>query len=371
MESSQHFNDYAYVSVKLAAARTKLIKPQQMSDLLNSGNMTEFMSRMMNAQKISREFSTDAIINSNNLEKTLRDVFFQYMAMFVNHSPAECALLLVMYLQKYEVENLKNLVVSKLVNLDAATLRNNLFLQVETILRTEKVLGVAINAKNLEELIYIYRKTRYHDILHDVEIRYKNTNEIFFVYAILDRFYFETLRRYFDDHPRTRDRDDEFLRRFIGLLIDVYNITMVLRGVNFDFDWRETEFLLVPNKSVSKVSVELLSEMHEIGQDPERMESKIKTAVENHSWAKKFARLITHERLGHSMKSFQFNALLKMFHHVIRTDSSTSQSKFAAILSFMIRKEMEIENIMTIYKGIRNGFASSVIKNYLIDEIMA
>nr|MDO8118352.1 V-type ATPase subunit [Candidatus Sigynarchaeota archaeon] len=367
MATSQLFDDYAYVSVKVVSAKSKLLKPHHVLELLSAGTVTEFISRFTTMQKTLNELVPEQVHNSTDLERTLRDAFFKYMVMLVNHSPEECAGLLIQYLQKYEIENLKTLLASKIVNLDATALRDGLYFQVEAMLHSDKIIRGAMNAQTLEEIIYLYRKTSYHDVLHDVETRYKKTNELFFVYAILDRFYIENLSRYYQAHEHAF-KNHAIFERFIGLLIDVYNITMVVRSVNHGFEWREAEILLVPDNAASKVGIKQLHGLHEIGPDPEGMERKIRSIIGSHAWTKPYTSLIIQERIGHSLKSYLYVSLLKACQIPIRNDSSTAESSLARVLSFVIRKEMEIENILTIFKGVQHGFDVNMIKKYLFTD---
>lgn len=363
MSITELIDDYSYILVKISAAKAKMVSYEQMMKLIESRDMSEFKNILSN---IEQDISPSLINSSKDLEKSFHGIFFDYLETLIKNSPRECQEFLLKYLQKYELENLKDLVVGKLIGIDANTIRERIFLKVEDILHTTEIIEDAIKMDSLKEVIFLYRKTQYHELLHELESRYEATGELFFIYALLDRFYIQDFNNLLHEHAKWRSIEKKIARFFIGTLTDSYNLNIVLRGINHDFQWGEIELLLVDGKHAYVIGEDKLQDLYKIGKNKDEIFKKVKNYLENYTYSQKALKVLKKSMLIHSIRTFYHNLTIAYFN----TLKFKSGHELSEVIAFMIRKEVEIDNLVTIMEGVKNNYDRDKLKKYLIKEVV-
>lgn len=362
MEIQEYIDTYAYVLVRIAAAKAKAVTLDDMNNLIGCSSIESFKQALA---EIDEDITIDILNSSKDLEKTLHQVFFKYAAIIIKNSPRECQEFMVKYMQKYEVENLKDIVVAKLVSLDSQSIREGIYYQVEDMLKTTRNLENALNAENLDELIYWYRKTPYHGILHEIQDRYNKTHEIFFVYAFLDKFYIDDFNLLLDQHSRWNRGAGKIIKFFVGKFTDFYNLSTTIRAIDYNFTWDELELLLSIHENERLVSKQSIKELFSIGPNMHGLTRKLKEIVKAYQLGQNLTGIISEDRLIHSLKNFYF-CLYRAFTHSLKFKQD---HELCDVIMFIIKKEIEIDNLVTIFEGIKNNYERKKLKKYIIQEI--
>ncbi|MHA1792186.1 MAG: V-type ATPase subunit [Promethearchaeota archaeon] len=363
MELQSSIGTSAYIIIKVAAAKNKLINKNQFLELASSENIEQYKEKLV---EIEKDISSTVVESSKDLEKTLYQIFFNYASTLIKYSPKDCQYVLINYIQKYEIENLKNLLIGKLVNIDYGTINERLFYEIEEILHTEKLIKTAMKVSTIEEMIYLYRATEYHDILHEIETRYRRTKEVFFIYAYLDRYFVDNLGSSLPVHKYMDPSNESFfVGLIIGTLVDFYNISTIMRAAFHEFTWEEVEILLTSSNSFYKVKMNDLKNLYEISRDNERCYEAFKKICLRYPSGQKYVDIIEKKILLHSLKKFYFN--IRAYHSKLMKIKNLFD--IGNILMFLMEKETEIQNLVTIFEGIKNDIPRKELENYLIYKV--
>lgn len=361
MAESEIFDDYTYVLVKIAAAKGVLINNRQFLELVESKNLDEFKSKLASVQK---DLSAEVIHGSKDLEVSCRNVFFNYILKIVQNCPFTCQTFVMNYLQKYQIENIKIVLAGKIANIDEMTLRERINFQVEAIFHMENLIRDALHVGKFEDVIFIYSRTPYHEILREIQKRYEATKEIFFIYALLDRFYIRSLYKTIEDN-RWSQQELDVIKIYAGTMADFYNLSMVLRGINNNFEWNEVEVLLTGLNETFKIKHDDLKAIHRIGKDSVKVADELKALGKLYPGGSTFTFSIDPAHVINSLKKFYYNVQLSY----LRKRLLNEGYEFAEIISFILRKEAEIDNIITILEGIKTDTDRETLKEYLIIQV--
>jgi len=359
MSDNELMNEYAYVLVKATAAKSKLLKPAQLQDLLQAGSVQEFKSRFASIQ---RDISVDEIENSSDLEATFHDIFFRYMATLFKMAPYELQVLLGAYLQRYEVENLKNLLVSKIVTIEPDTFMTRQYQQVDKILHLSEIARNALQVKTIKEVVFLYQRTKYGEVLREIESRYEKTKEIFFIYALLDKFYIDELRGTSSTSEQLLGTQEYAISNFTGVLVDMYNVTIVLRGFQTHLEWDEIEVFLTAPVDMFKVSKDDLKAIFDAAGDRQKTADLLLSLSKRYSGGAKFVARIDPDLGLISIDHFFRRVSLAYLNY-------DQGSEIGVVMSFVVQKEIEVENLVTIYEGIKQEFDRDELKRLLLLEV--
>jgi len=362
MAINEVIDDYAFILVKLAAAKERMIKLDRLMDLTMSKDLDDFKLRLSRDQE---DLPADIIKNSKDLEESFRDIFFNYIHMMIHDAPRSCQLFVFTFVQKYETDNLKNLIVGKIANIEEKSIKERIIFQVETILHTDKIIKDALKAGSLEEIIYLYRKTQYYDILRELGNRYKTTKEVFFIHALLDQYYIKLFNQFLHKRVHGGREYGEILKFFVGTLTDFYNLSMVIRGLSYAFEWSEVELLLTTATETFKVKIDDIKRIHKIGDNKEEIVNELKKFGARYPGGDKLVSLIYPDRIVQSLKKFYFN--MQLLH--LKSFKFQKGNEISQVIAFLLRKEMEIDNLVTVFEGIKNDFDRISLKEYLITEV--
>ncbi|MHA1999307.1 MAG: V-type ATPase subunit [Promethearchaeota archaeon] len=365
MEIHEYNETYAFVLVKIASARSKTIKPRSMDILIDSKNIDDFKRKL---SEMYADTPADLLTSSKDLEQTFHQVFFKYGMNIVKNAPKECQEFLIKYFQKYEVENLKNLLISKLVNVDSSSVKENLFFEVEKMLKTSKLMIRALKSETIEEIIYMYRNTRFHKIIHEIEERYNHTHEVFFVYSLLDKFFIEDFNGLLERHHKWTRSQRDLISFFIGTLTDYYNLSTVFRSINHDFSWNEIELVITSESLFHKITLRDLKSIFEKRKEPNAVAAFQEILVRiarRYQYGSNFEEIFQNSRYVPSLKQFYYNIQLK------ETNSLRFKGEhgIGEVIMFIIKKEIEIDNLVMIFEGIKNKFDREEIREFLIKEV--
>ncbi|HME54505.1 MAG TPA: V-type ATPase subunit [Candidatus Lokiarchaeia archaeon] len=358
MAESEIFDDYTYVLVKIAAAKGALIDRQKFLELADSKNLEEFKSKLASMQK---DLSSEIIHTSKDLEGSCRSVFFNYIQKIVQNCPFTCQTFVKYFLQKYQIENLKTVLAGKIANIDEMTLKERINFQIETIFHSERLIRDALHVAKFEDVVFLYSRTPYHEILREIQKRYEGTKEIFFIYALLDRYYIRILYKTIEDNRWSQEELD-VIKMYSGTLADFYNLSMVLRGINHNFEWNEIEVLLTGPNETYKIKHDDLKVIHRIGKDSTKIADELKNLGKRYSGGGAFVFSIDPAHVINSLKKFYFHIQLSF----LKKRMLNEGYEFAQIIAFILRKEAEIDNIITILEGIKTETDRETIKEYLL-----
>lgn len=358
MAIEQRIDDYSYIIVRVNAARAKLLRAEQLDDLAKSPTTEEFKQKLATYY---RDLTADAINNSKDLENTLYDALFKYLNLILYNAPHECQEFLVQYIEKYAFMNLKTLLIGKILKKEPREIKERIYHPIERLLKTDGIMDDALKATSMEGVIYQYKRTRYGQIMKDIMSQYSKNQEIFFIYSGFDKAYIENLNMLLLFHEHWSHARNEFLRIFIGTLTDFFNLVTCIRAQLNHFDWQEIKRITTPVQLYYKVFFNDFEQLFALKEDTVKIIDTLKKIALRYPEGYRFTNYLSPDKIMVGLRQFYYNVLLSD----IRRHRFESGNELADIIAFMVEKEAEIENLITIFEGIKNQADLGFIQNFL------
>lgn len=355
---SERIDNYAYILVRITAARGRLLRVDQLEDLTKCVSVDDFKLKLASSKQ---DMSAETINNSKDLEKAFQDVLFDYINLIINNAPHECQEFVMQYIEKYAIENLKALVVGKILSTSESELKERIFFPVERIMRTEKTILEALRHAELEQVLYIYKRTRYGELLKDIVSQYEKTREVFFVYALLDKHYIENLNLMLLYHTHWSHASRDFVKIFVGTLTDFYNLVCAIRGQMNDFTQTEIRIITTPAQFHYRVYYDDFNTLYKQGSDKEKIAEILKNILRRYPCGAKYTDIISPDRIMRSLRQFYYRVLLTQ----VRKNRFEQGQELGGIIAFLIEKEAELDNLVTIFEGVKNNIDPETIRSFL------
>ncbi|MFW9950121.1 MAG: V-type ATPase subunit [Candidatus Thorarchaeota archaeon] len=178
------------------------------------------------------------------IEKSLYDVFFRLIGKLINISPMNLRLFLKDYLLKYEIMNIKQIILSVIVGMTNEEKANNVNILIEKYLENTEFINKLIETPSLERIQLLMKPTRYNKAVREGILYFNSSNEIFVLEAFLDQLYYINLlqRERIYSH-----KEKEMISLFNSLMTELYNINIIYRGIISKIDKKLLSQFLVEN----------------------------------------------------------------------------------------------------------------------------
>ena len=229
---------HTYLKTRVAVMSKQLYSPRQLEHLIRGP--LEALGRECSLHEFTERELSRATLN-RVAEKALIGTLMQELSVLLRPLEGAARSLLIHWIRKFELYNLKAIIRGKLQKLSFDQIRENLHdlpplisLPHEQLLRTESIL----------ELLRQLEEGPYSDIAHQARRVYEEKNEPFSLDAAIDHSYYTGLLRRANT---TEGVDRSSLLELLGALIDQQNLIWLLRyRFNYGLSATETYFLMIP-----------------------------------------------------------------------------------------------------------------------------
>lgn len=167
------------------------------------------------------------------IEQALFHVYIKIIGKILYFSPEHMRDFLRSYLLKFEIANIKQIILGLItgMNLEAKTKRVNFL--VEEYLENTEFINDLLNLTSLEEIQLLMRDTPYNQAIREGLLYFRNNNEIFVLEAFLDKLFYENLRKVEKCFNKI---EKDMITSFIQSIIEIYNLRMIFRGIRNNID---------------------------------------------------------------------------------------------------------------------------------------
>jgi len=162
------------------------------------------------------------------IEKALYHIYIKLIGKIILFSPMSMRNFLKFYLLKYEIMNIKQLIIGSIVGLSKKEKSKNINFLVEEYLENTDFIKKLNELSNLSEIQLLMRRTKYNKAVREGLLYFKNNNEIFVLEAFLDRLYYENLLK---QKKLYNKKESSIINSFINWIIEIYNLKMIYRGI--------------------------------------------------------------------------------------------------------------------------------------------
>ncbi|MFX1572941.1 MAG: V-type ATPase subunit [Promethearchaeota archaeon] len=162
------------------------------------------------------------------IEMALYHIFFKLIGKIISFSPLNMRRFLKDYLLKYEIMNIKQIILGLIIGMTNEEKSKNVNFLIEEYLENTDFIKKLIEISSLEEIQLYMKKTIYNKAIREGILYFKNNNEIFVLEAFLDQlYYFILLRR----ENMYNKKEKNMISLFNSFKTEIYNINLMYRGI--------------------------------------------------------------------------------------------------------------------------------------------
>jgi len=159
-------------------------------------------------------------------------------------SPLNMRRFLRNYLMKFEIQNLKQIIISLIIGMKQEERRKNINFSVEVYLDNTDFIEDLLKFTTLDEIQIFLKNTLYNIPVREGLLYFKKNKEIFVLEAFLDQLYYTHLRA----QVKNLDKKEKIMiSLFVKYKTEIYNLNMVYRGIKNNIDRKLLSQFLVHN----------------------------------------------------------------------------------------------------------------------------
>ena len=215
---------YVYTFIKIGSLKQLIIDDNTLEKLKEFNEIEGFINFI-------EPFYPDLNIKENTIEeieKALFHFFFKLIGDLISISPLNMRRFLKDYLVKYEIMNIKQIILGLIIGMNNEEISKNVNFLIEEYLENTDLIKKIIEAKTLEEIQLHMKPTKYSKVIREGFLYFKNYNEIFVLEAFLDQLYYENLSK---RERILNKKEKKMISLFNSLNTEIYNINTIYRGI--------------------------------------------------------------------------------------------------------------------------------------------
>lgn len=214
--------EYAYVYIKIAGMKRLLFSNRErilLRAITDLDNLVELL------KKFYPNFQPKSITIAD-IERELWIIYFKIYERILAYSPSPMQIFLKNYLMKYEIANLRLIITGIIAGLTTEERNEYLYLAPAEILERKNFLRDLLNAQKLEDITMNLDNGEYAKVIKEGIKKYQETQELFFLYTTLDKYFYQSFFDALDYYPKQERR---LIKEYIQKNIDFYNLNLLYR----------------------------------------------------------------------------------------------------------------------------------------------
>jgi len=301
---------------------------QNFNKVKNINKVLESINRFYPDLKIKK-------ISIENIELALYDNYIKMVGKIMLYSPPNMRLFLKNYLLKFEIINIKQIIIGSILGLELKKKKQKVNFQVEEYLDNTEFIEEMLKITSLDEFQLFFKNTKYKIPIREGISYFKNYKEIFVLEAFLDKFYYENM---INQLKNLNTKEKKIIIDFVKYKTEIYNINTIYRGLKNNVEKELlAQFLIDYYLFLDKGKIDYLLGIKDLN----ILISLIENYIRNVKEIKRFYKniVIDQEHLVHSIEEIYLKYYFKKFK--IRIDDIDLITIFR-ILELIIKKENEI-----------------------------
>lgn len=183
-------------------------------------------------------------ITIENVEKSLMHFFIKLIGKIISFSPTNMRYFLKDFLLKFEIMNIKQIIIGLILRSGSEEISRNINFLVEEYLENTEFIKKLMTIGSLEEIPLHFKGTLYNKAIREGLLYFRNYNEIFVLEAFLDQLYYQNLQ----NRERSYTKDErKMITLFNSIVTEIYNINIIYRGLLNKIDKKLLAQFLVDN----------------------------------------------------------------------------------------------------------------------------
>jgi len=269
------------------------------------------------------------------IEKALFHTYIKLIGRIIFISPSSMRLFLRNYLMKYEIMNIKRVILGTILGIKTDEKSSMVNMLVEKYLNNTDFMKDLIEIPSLEEIQVFMKPTLYNKVIREGILYFRKTNEVFVLEGFLDQLYYNHLK---DEIRFLTQKEKLMILPFINYISEIYNYRLIYRGIKNNIDKNLLLQLLIENYSfMNKKKLNELMNLKDINEFIEAVTQYLSTRRELKSSLIKTS--LDPEHFIWSIEKLYLNYYFKILE--TKSDDIEFQAIFK-ILEVLIKKDKEI-----------------------------
>jgi vacuolar-type H+-ATPase subunit C/Vma6 len=271
-----------------------------------------------------------------DIEVALKNNYIKLIGKILHYSPQNMRIFLRNYLLSYEIQNLKQIIISLILGINQEEKRKRINFLVEEYLDNTEFIEELLKFTSLDEIQLFLKRTKYNIAIREGILYFKKNKEIFILEAFLDQLYYKQLNVQLENLNK---KEKIMISLFVKYKTEIYNINMIYRGIKNNIDRKLLSQFLVNNYLfLNENKLEHLLNLDSLDEFISVIEDYLKNIKEIKPFFIKIR--INQKHLIRSIEQFYITYYFKNFE--IKIDDIDFFTIYK-ILEILIKKEKEIK----------------------------
>ncbi|MFX1388845.1 MAG: V-type ATPase subunit [Promethearchaeota archaeon] len=320
---------YAYTLIKISFLKQLIMED---NTLLKLQEITEIKQFIEFINIFYPGFTVESP-TFENIEKALFHTYIKLIGKVIYISPETMRLFLRSYLMKYEIMNIKRIILGTILGMSVDEKSAMVNMMVEEYLDNAEFIKELIEIPSLEGIRIYMRPTIYNKVIREGILYFKKTNEIFVLESFLDQLYYNNLK---NEITFLTQKENVMITPYIKYISEIYNLRLIYRGIKNKIEKNLLLQLLVDNYLF--MNEKILSELINLN-TKEEYEDILTNYFSNIKELKSHLINLDKEHFIWSIEKFYLDYYFKLLE--IKNDDIDFQAIYK-ILEVLIKKDKEI-----------------------------
>lgn len=167
------------------------------------------------------------------IEMELNRIFVKIVGKIMSFSPQNMRTFLKDYLLRFEIMNIKQIILGSIMGWSKEEKSKNLNFLVEEYLENIDFIKGLLDKPSLDDIRVYMQGTMYNKAIREGLLYFRNYNEIFVLEAFLDQLYYNKLKA---RKKSLSKKEIKLIGLFIDIMIEIYNLNTIYRGILNNID---------------------------------------------------------------------------------------------------------------------------------------
>jgi vacuolar-type H+-ATPase subunit C/Vma6 len=168
-----------------------------------------------------------------NIETELNRIFVKIVGKIMSFSPQNMRDFLKDYLLRFEIMNIKQIILGSIMGMSKEEKSRDINYVVEEYLDNVDFIKGLLDKPSLDEIRLYMQGTMYNKAIREGLLYFRNYNEIFVLEAFLDQLYYTKLK---NRKKFLNKKEKKLIGLFIDIMIEIYNLNIIYRGILNNID---------------------------------------------------------------------------------------------------------------------------------------
>ncbi|MBY8981680.1 MAG: V-type ATPase subunit [Candidatus Lokiarchaeota archaeon] len=167
------------------------------------------------------------------IEKKIYNIHIKLIGRLISSSPNNIRNFLRDFLLKYEIMNIRQIIIGSILGMNIEEKRNNINPIVHEYLDNTEFIENLIKITNIEEIQLYLKNTKYNYPVREGLLYFRSTNEVFVLESFLDQLYFINFKK---SRKALNKIENAMISLYTKYQTEIYNINLIYRGILNNID---------------------------------------------------------------------------------------------------------------------------------------